>query len=83
LIVAFRSGPVTPLTLPPLTRGDVAAACRNASGLDAMVLPRAVPAAYAAEWELPTPIYDAEAARKGVILPPIRRLYLYRCADLR
>jgi hypothetical protein len=83
LIVAFQSDAATLLSLPPLARSDLAAACRNAPELDAMVLPRAAPGAYAAEWELPTPIYDTEAARKGVILPPVRRLYLFRCADLR
>jgi hypothetical protein len=47
-----------------------------------MVLSRAVAGAYAAEWELPTPIYDPKVVRKGAVRPPIRSYYLYRCTDL-
>jgi hypothetical protein len=83
LIVAFRSGDAAPVALPPLTHGALAAACRDAPGLDAMVMARALPGAYAAEWALPTPIHFTEAAQKDLMLPPIRRLYLYLCADLK
>ncbi len=83
LLDSFRASQTLPPPPPALTRSMLASACRADSALDAMVLSRAVPGAYAAEWDTPAPIYDLDAAKRGVVRPPIRRLYLYRCADLR
>lgn len=72
-----------PQPLPMLDRATLAAVCRDAAGLDALVLSRAVEGSAAAAWDLPAPIYDKrEIPEKGAV-SEIRRLYLYRCADLR
>jgi hypothetical protein len=72
----------TPPPLPALTRDMLAETCRRDRALDAMVLSRAVEGAYAATWDLPKPLYEPVAARKGSPRPPITRYYLYRCSDL-
>ncbi len=69
--------------LPALTRPMLVSACRADGALDAMVLSRTVPGAAVAQWDLPAPIYDMAAAKRGIVRPPVRRLYLYRCQDLR
>lgn len=69
--------------LPTLDRDTLASVCRDAHGLDALVLSRAVEGSATAAWDLPLPIYDKRAFLKTGTLSEIRRLYLYRCADLR
>lgn len=71
-----------PPPLPALDRGILADTCRKDTMLDAMVLSRAVPGAYAASWRLPSPVYDERWIMKSKDHPPIYQLYLYRCADL-
>ena len=83
LLDSIRASTTLPPALPVLTRGLLVSTCRRDGALDAMVLSRAVPGAYAAQWDVPTPVYDVDAARMGVSRPPINRFYLYRCADLR
>jgi len=72
-----------PPPLPALDRDTLAEVCRRDAALDAMVLSREVTGAYAATWALPVPIYEQKAVQQGERRPPIRTLYLYRCADLR
>ena len=83
LLDSIRARGTTPPPLPALTRTMLMSACRRDGALDAMVLSRAVPGAYVAQWDAPTPIYEMDAVRNGETRPPVSRLYLYRCADLR
>jgi hypothetical protein len=82
-ILDLYKGAKTIPPLPDLTRAKLTEACRRDRVLDAMVLSIRVPDAYAAKWDLPFPLYDQRVIINGVDRPPVRTLYLYRCADLR
>ena len=73
-------------TVPPAAAFDrttLTTICREADGLDALILPRAVEGSFAAAWDLPAPMFDKVTSPVGTVVSVVDRLYLYRCADLR